>query len=139
MNKTSFSIIRMTLVACPLLWACQEETVPGLSGKEGEVKEVQLAFSVSAAQPNTRMSDAFVNGNTNGVLKDLSFVPFRIDGTSVQNTAAPISSVTASVPATLPPDRLHRCGSLRQTVAAILLISSLSPEPRQAAGEIRKI
>lgn len=93
MNKTSFSIIRMTLVACPLLWACQEETVPGLSGKEGEVKEVQLAFSVSAAQPNTRMSDAFVNGNTNGVLKDLSFVPFRIDGTSVQNTDNPLGEI----------------------------------------------
>ena len=93
MNKTSFSKILMTLVACQLLWACQQEVLPGLQGQEGEAKTVQLGVSVSVTQTNTRMSENLVNGNNSGELKDLSFIPFLISGTSVGKNDNPIGDI----------------------------------------------
>ena len=83
----------MTLVACQLLWACQQEVLPGMQGLEGEAKTVQLGVSVSVTQTNTRMSENLVNGNNSGELEDLSFIPFRISETSVGKNDNPIGDI----------------------------------------------
>ena len=84
MNKTSFSIIRMTLVACPLLWACQQEVLPGMQGQEGEAKTVQLGFALSTAQTGTRMSANEMGidlpDNEKGKLQSVTLIPHAVSG-----------------------------------------------------------
>lgn len=85
MNKTSFSKILMTLVACQLLWACQQEVLPGLQGLEGEAKTVQLGFALSTAQTGTRMSADEMGidlpDNEKGKLRSVTLIPHAVSGT----------------------------------------------------------
>lgn len=85
MNKTSFSNILMTLVACHLLWACQQEVLPGMQGLEGEAKTVQLGFALSTAQTGTRMSADEMGidlpDNEKGKLRSVTLIPHAVSGT----------------------------------------------------------
>lgn len=84
MNKTSFSKILMTLVACHLLWACQQEVLPGMQGQEGEAKTVQLGFALSTAQTGTRMSANEMGidlpDNEKGKLRSVTLIPHAVSG-----------------------------------------------------------
>ena len=74
----------MTLVACQLLWACQQEVLPGLQGQEGEAKTVQLGFALSTAQTGTRMSanDMGIDlpDNEKGKLRSVTLIPHAVSG-----------------------------------------------------------
>lgn len=66
----------VALLASSFLWACQNEYLPYINNKPGTPKEVQLVFSSSGELQDTRMTA--VNGNENGKLKNLSFIPYAI-------------------------------------------------------------
>ena len=74
----------MTLVACHLLWACQQEVLPGLQGLEGEAKTVQLGFALSTAQTGTRMSANEMGidlpDNEKGKLRSVTLIPHAVSG-----------------------------------------------------------
>lgn len=82
MNRTSISNILMTLVACQLLWACQQEVLPGMQGLEGEAKTVQLGFALSTAQTGTRMSADEMGidlpDNEKGKLRSVTLIPHAV-------------------------------------------------------------
>lgn len=74
----------MTLVACQLLWACQQEVLPGMQGQEGEAKTVQLGFALSTAQTGTRMSANEMGidlpDNEKGKLRSVTLIPHAVSG-----------------------------------------------------------
>lgn len=80
----------MTLVACQLLWACQQEVLPGMQGQEGEAKTVQLGFALSTAQTGTRMSANEMGidlpDNEKGKLRSVTLIPHAVSGAIGEDT-----------------------------------------------------